>query len=173
MKKEVNRTLFVPIILILILGCERNPTGPSTSNIDTTLPPITTRGNNTFGCIFDSKLWLKENYSSISGEYGHGYMVITMKRTEIKNNDIIMIRTPNNSVFRSGVYNFDSENINAYYRKGESYYYTNDSLGGILEITKLDSINFILSGKFKFKAVDLNNNVVTIDSGRFDVKYIN
>lgn len=125
------------------------------------------------GCILDSKLWLKENYSSISGDYGHGYVVITMKRNELNNNDIIMIRTPSNSVFTPGVYNFDSDNINAYYRKGESYYYTNDSLGGILEITKLDSINFILSGKFKFKAIDLNNNVVKIDSGRFDVKYIN
>lgn len=173
MKYIVQRALLVLIVLMMLLGCDRNPIGPSSSNIDTTLPPSTTIGNNTFGCILDSKLWLKENYSSISGDYGHGYMVITMKRNELKNNDIIMIRTPNNSVFMPGIYNFDSDNINAYYRKGESYYYTNDSLGGILEITKLDSINFILSGKFKFKALNLNNNVVKIDSGRFDVKYIN
>lgn len=137
------------------------------------LPGYTQEGKNTFGCMLNSKLWLKEEYSTITGNYGHGYLVVSMNRTELKNNDIIMIRTPSNAVFNSGIYNIDSRNIDAYYRKGELFYYTNDSLGGVLEITKLDSINFIVSGKFKFKAINSDNSIVVVDSGRFDLKYIN
>ncbi|KAA9331736.1 DUF6252 family protein [Adhaeribacter soli] len=50
--------------------------------------------------------------------------------------------------------------------------YETDSLNtGTLEITRLDSINYIVSGRFSFSVTKPGCGTVHITDGRFDVKY--
>lgn len=66
----------------------------------------------------------------------------------------------------------------AFYRDDkpiERHYYTDSDNTGVLNINKLDTVNHIIAGKFKFRATrwlhnQESNEVITVD-GQFDVKY--
>lgn len=50
-------------------------------------------------------------------------------------------------------------------------YLTSSSVTGELKITKLDEINRIVSGAFRFDAVNKNGEKVQVREGRFDMNY--
>ena len=61
-----------------------------------------------------------------------------------------------------------------YYIENQNcFYFTSSNYTGSLMITKIDNINFVISGKFEFKSISDNcADVTNITDGRFDLQYI-
>lgn len=57
--------------------------------------------------------------------------------------------------------------------QSDQYYETKADIGGTLNITRLDTIESIISGTFSFQAAPrFNNNPnISITEGRFDIRY--
>lgn len=73
------------------------------------------------------------------------------------------------SVDNIGFYNISFSMV--YYNN--TIYHTDIVNNGVIEITKFDSINKIISGTFNFSTSDGNTsspNVIQVTSGRFDLK---
>jgi hypothetical protein len=153
------------------------------------LPPETQGGYYYFGCLVNGKVWLPRGvpFSSVAtiawsnkkgtylaigankdGSQSIGFLV---KGIEIKSNNVYILNSNNNS---NATFEYKGD-------KGSFCYYQSSSkFPGELTITKYDTINKIVSGRFSFKAVfnftqgnerDCDTTLIDISEGRFDLKY--
>ena len=171
------------IILILIttftLSCcnkeDDNPQNP----IDQ-LPLATQTGANTFGCLINGEPFVVTNTSLQTAIYQDGGLLIggqkninnnlTQVSVFISETSIGEIISENNSY----VLNSNSVPKGEYYIENQNcFYFTSSNYTGSLMITKIDNINFIISGKFEFKSISENcADIINITNGRFDLQYI-
>lgn len=166
--------LFVCSILFTAGSCEKDN--------EPQLPPITQTGKDTFGCLVNGNIWLPE--STIS------FPAIPKISAELKREGNYRIwkfgaSQGASSSFYFGIYedslkegkiNIPVDELNDvglyfFSKKFEKTSFTWDKeLLGELIITKLDTVNMILSGTFWFDAVNMLNETVKIRDGRFDLK---
>jgi Family of unknown function (DUF6252) len=181
--------LHIFLLSLLVIGdsCKKK------NNNDDELPPLTFEGNNTIGCKMDGTIWVPKGISSgggvlypVSGGY-YGFPFYPGTHFRIRTNDPgntveIFLRNYSGSFdIPVGVY-YMNKNTQSLYGSGEIHSYgicnyngkefITDSLRtGKIEILKSDRQNGIVSGRFEFDAYNsLQNNVVKITEGRFDVK---
>ena len=151
--------------------------------IEVQLPPETQTGANVIGFKADGKIYVAK-YGNVAADYmyltfpypySNGfYLTIRGKKL---NNWVIGLLTDSLRVFEGQIYPLN----NYPYSKGTAWayfnligdeYYTETNLQGQLKISKLDSINKIISGTFWFDAIDtLSNTIVQIREGRFDMHF--
>jgi hypothetical protein len=171
--------------LFLFSQCEKE-------NPEPTLPPETTVGANTFGAIVNGEIWsIDLNDSDFSGgaslpvnsllDVGGGFD---------ENRDESIGFTVFNQIIKEGVYTYSAdspEDISFRYKKkvGLCLYDININentvFNGSLEITYLDKVRQIVSGRFEFEIFidgeprEGTNDcgIIKVESGRFDLKYIN
>jgi len=148
----------------------------------TILPAETQSGKNTFGCYVNNELFVggfanlmgpkafNASYSKINN--GIGIMVSGVLNSNFKTGrdifiEVLSIKTDStmqiNNVF--------CYNMNEFY----PYFVANKS--GEIYITKLDTINKIVSGRFKFTAMSadwkrnlVDNDSIVVSNGRFDLE---
>lgn len=188
------------VILIFLHSCSPKEL---LQNIDgtnqiqpTNLPPITTIGNNTFGCLVNNELFLPRKIISFSAQ-SSGEPIIAFynwSRNFTTNIDTytLNINISNQFTHKSIEINFESNDLlieghtynfgqNVFGSFNASYYSlfnfgygtSNQSMGKIT-ILKFDRANRIISGTFWFNAFDTYNNsgsIVEIREGRFDLQY--
>jgi hypothetical protein len=147
-------------------------------------PPETQDGRNTFGVRIDGNKWLPNQASTVplapdklKGEYlkEGGIVAITARRD---NNDEIIVLTIAD-VNKTGIYAFNddsSKSTRTEFRGDKIDDKYRSFSGGINEvnITKLDTINKIVSGNFKIQLKGLKNSAIkNLTEGIFDIKYEN
>ena len=171
------------IILILIttftLSCcnkeDDNPQNP----IDQ-LPLATQTGANTFGCLINGEPFVVSNTSNQTAIYQDGGLLIGGQKS-INNNltqvSIFISETSIGEIIsenNSYVLNSNSVPKGEYYIENQNcFYFTSSNYSGSITITKLDNINFIVSGTFEFKSISDNcEGIIDITNGRFDLQYI-
>jgi hypothetical protein len=147
------------------------------------LPPETQTGANVIGFKADGKIYIAK-YAKVSADYlfltfpypySNGYFLTLWGKEQ--NKWVIGILTDSLQVFEGQIYPlnnypYTNETAWAVYKNSGKEYYTREYLQGELKITKLDSINKIISGTFWFDAIDtLSNTTVQIREGRFDLQY--
>jgi hypothetical protein len=145
------------------------------------LPPATQIGANTLGFKVNGKNWVPKNDTKFppntpeniklavsSGLTDYNLLFIDGKRVDIKGEK--------DSFFSIELYNFDG--TTNYSPIAMSYSQTNvGSWSAVknkpwkINITKLDTVNYICAGTFSFTGVDSQGGTVAITDGRFDVKY--
>ncbi len=147
------------------------------------LPPATQTGANTIGFKVNGKNWVPRNDKKYlpntpnnidkTGVFSIFYedlvtFAVSGKRVEVKGEK--------DSFFRIDIYGFYTPKN--YYSVAMSYRETGGGWWSAtknkpckLEITKLDTVNYICSGTFSFTGVDKSGSTVEITDGRFDVKY--
>ncbi|MGE0076606.1 MAG: DUF6252 family protein [Bacteroidales bacterium] len=150
------------------------------------LPPETQTGNNTFGCLVNDIVWLNKgqphfgtpNLEAIIDS--NEFKIIASKTLDNINQSILIII---DKPLHQGIYKLNSLNCFAQFNDDvKNCYYKTDSISstGILEITKYDSVNKIVSGRFNFRASKYITNVaacntcdstINIIEGRFDINY--
>lgn len=144
------------------------------------LPAATTEGLNTYGCYVNDSLRVRNDRYLFNADYSKGSISILLSNfgSSLYYTESLSI-TSDKSIYNEGVFQLVSPSAEmsahtgyAGYLGSGGLYYTIDSLGGTLEVTRLDTINFIISGKFSFQAINEDRTIVKIDSGRFDLKYI-
>jgi hypothetical protein len=172
------------LILLSLTACKKDKhiNGPGTPP-QQQLPPITTEGKNTFGCLVNGEVWLPEVkpfqmfvYPLTSGYEFELFHVAANKL--VKNSqdefifaDVIVLNANLNST-GSIILN----NLNNSYARYSNILtgcsYEVDSIQtGTLNILKYDTINFIISGTFEFTVGTGGCDTIKITEGRFDLKY--
>ena len=125
------------------------------------LPPETQSGHNTFGCLVNGKVWLPKSAPfSCVGTLAHlneDYTHLIIGGNQC-NSQSISFFIKNTSIETGSVFNLVSdENSMAHFEYNCStgshcYYQSYNDNPGELTITKFDTVNKIVSGRFSFKA---------------------
>jgi hypothetical protein len=152
------------------------------------LPPATQTGSNTFGAKVNGTFWAPQGFGVFSANN-----ILDARR--VGNAVVINARnfasSPNETEFEfilydvltPGVYllNTDVSYPNgtsnyAYYVKRnftpQDEWITSSTHTGSVNITKMDTVNKVVSGNFQFDAKSLySSDVLHVTEGRFDIKY--
>ena len=170
-------------LLFIFSSCPKNGTNPTTNP---QLPPATQTGANTFGCLVNGKVWLpnRNNGPSLEVQYYRGLFLLTAANQK----DSQSVSWAYQTINALGTYYFKSAPITGG-GSGSEFYDINsncdfksnikDSINTYITITKLDSLNRIISGTFNMIYLPAINTMrgtcdtVKITNGRFDAKYFN
>lgn len=168
--------------------------------VDEELPAITTAGLNTFGCLINGQVYVPKKGSFCLdcantpklqltyGEIFEGYRFALGTHNDIDGYVSMVLELYNGlEPLTEGKYSLSQtilesndipiSNASCWIRKKisgekiESEFYSNENIGGVLEIIKIDEEKKFISGTFYFSAVDGNGQLVNITDGRFDVTY--
>lgn len=183
--KYFSRTF---IWFLIILSAFINSTCKKSSAPPAVLPPITQEGKNTVGFTIDGDVWVpyakcgfgSDPCGEISARYSSPLaspdgIDFQFERERGNKSSFLSISTAGTggSITRTGnkidsiSVGFQGENWN-----GSSGAYSGPMPGSLFSITKIDHLNQIISGNFKFVLRENgSSNVLTIDNGRFDFKF--
>ena len=144
----------------------------------TKLPPETQTGANTFGCYVDGELFIKAKDvflsptpRSLSASYDKKNKDFYIRAYSAGKVDFISMRLNEAEVNIPKPISETSVTKNV---TKECWNFSGEEVGEII-ITKLDTINNIASGRFRFQAQALcidfvGDSIVFVTDGRFDVK---
>lgn len=183
----ITRTILLYALLLLMAsGCKKHKAKPALE----LLPPATQSGANTFGCLVNGQAFTPKGpslspilscyYQRLYTSSSKGYFFSLSASDKSKNDmvfnvnintDSLQVEEGQTVLLSQGL---KGEASGAYY-VGQIYtskeYRTNSQLIGQLLITKLDSLQQIVSGTFWFDAVNPSGEKVEVREGRFDVRY--
>lgn len=151
------------------------------------LPPYTTEGKNTFGCLVNGEvLAVTNNTSKMQCSYYYSrtkpqlYGTFVIQGEGGREKKIVGTRI-DTMVFDTGVYkigfkkgSFEGVTIVQIRRTTINNYYCLENMYGWLHIKYIDTAKKIASGTFEFDAVNEKNDkdTIKIREGRFDAKFI-
>lgn len=144
------------------------------------LPAPTTDGLNTFGCKINGKVWIANGIrndqgtpaKAIEAEYKQVsattfYLFI---HTTASTKDRVQLTLPKGVVGSNVLENRYDEPFAVYYDDNSRLYTTTSQNPGKVIITRLDTVNRIVSGTFEFEGEFIvNKETVRITEGRFDI----
>lgn len=188
--KTLLSLLFICVLVLLVtssLQCHKHKDEPQKEK---ELPPITQEGKNAFGCRINGEVWVP--YYSCSGMSSNpcGELVVDVHQispndpslfslniaAEQKKEDnsltVFSIHTLMNQGISSTGNKIDSLTIN-FQRPVAQLYYNYNYYNKIekFEISKLDTVNKIISGLFELTLYKSPSDSVMITDGRFDLKF--
>ena len=174
------------LIFLFITACNNDDNKKTTNPIDQ-LPPMTTSGKNTIGCLvngvpFTDSGLMNNYYQLVEGEY---YLAINWEngfgdnfkdgqigliKTQVVEGETYLLNTSRASLetFTRGSANYTFANNS---NSGE--YQTNSNYYGTVTFTKFNTESGIMSGTFEFQAQELiTGEIINITEGRFDLTFI-
>ena len=169
-KRIYYSILFVCSILFSAWSCEKDN--------EPQLPLITQTGKDTFGCLINGEIWLPKAYDLFPVKY------IVLERVNDQRVWHIGVRqgaasnfyfSINEDSLKEGKINIpvdESNDIGIYHasqRFDNSSFRWNYNLPGELIITRLDTVNKVISGTFWFDLINSNYKKIEIRDGRFDL----
>jgi len=146
-----------------------------------TLPPITTTGQNTMGCLVNGEVFVANHHGpfdvAIIAEYIEHSPYLIGESVHISGSgldEIIGLQFIGEGLEINTAYvlNDTMFNYGNYYsRVTQQSYTTNILYVGELTLLRLDTINRIISGIYWFNAINSAGEVAEIRDGRFDAIY--
>lgn len=177
--------LSLSILLFTSLKCRKDK-----NEAPDTLPPITQTGANTFGCKVDGKIWAPYAKCGFGnnpcGEMSANVQGANMPNSSPFNIELTIGKESNNelSFFNVSTYGNNNFPITSVGNKIDSISFSFVKSGSIVYraingfginnsfiITKLDTINRIISGIFDITLYKSLLDSVRITEGRFDLKF--
>lgn len=191
--KNIIYSIFVATLCLSLVAC-KDPFN------NEQLPPATQTGENTFSFKFDGDVWLPyyrgmkfTNYTELTMRYRPSNGGVTLIATRETDDNFSRFYFTTNNMKRVGDDLFDTDvisqgggdfrikNILGDTLKGqftfrdesrsEYGFYLNFSKQGYLILTKIDTINNIVSGEFEFTVKNHEGRELKITEGRFDYTY--
>ena len=181
----MKKTFLLLTTLVVFTACKSDDDfPPGTAEVDK-LPPLTTLGANTVGCLVNGKAFLPKGNSPGSGgnprcDYMDGsFMLGFFRNTNEESRDVyiysngIAITQGTKLILKESENNSPAAGFVDYNIKitANKIYSTSNLVTGELYINHLDEVNHTVSGTFWFNAVNQNNDTVKVREGRFDMKY--
>lgn len=180
--------LFLSSVICLSPSCKKHD---DTVDPLSQLPPATTTGANTFGCLVNGQVFIPHavanpgnNSTQCNYIYTNGGYYLTVAASNDNNSSyIVNVALNTNLLAISEGQTLKLENRNVAGKACGLYGFVNASIityqtttivSGQLHITKFDQTNQIISGTFNFNAIRtdiLNSDTVHVTDGRFDMKY--
>jgi hypothetical protein len=142
------------------------------------LPPETTTGANTFGCLVNGKVWLNggvgiPNYSLAINELSDTTLGIVARRKTSNTTESIILYVSNSSL-KENRYIIGTTNIYI------NYLYTDiinqitcnyqGVCKGFIKLNRFDLLNDVVSGSFEATLYNSECDSAVITQGRFDLK---
>ena len=166
----MNTTKILKLLLVtIIISCSNDDNTPK-NPIDQ-LPPETQTGANTFGFLVNGEPINVTNTSAQTAIYQGGGIQFGAGGVYMVALDPFTINTPYGfkdigvSTSRAKYTKKISENTFCLYNYSDTYQ-------GSVTFTKIDKINYIISGTFEYSTVTDDCEDIKITNGRFDLKYI-
>ncbi|MBP6302035.1 MAG: hypothetical protein KBB37_03765 [Bacteroidia bacterium] len=179
MKNKYSLVLLLAAFCCMGVQCKEDE--PDKTEELAKLPPATTKGRNTFGCLINGKAFPQssEGYHEKMVYYYDGELFVSYSTmfNSFDANEIITIRT--NKIHSEGIFQIepiageDQFSVNTGGNLYSCRYFpSHEDRNALITITRLDSINHIISGKFSFKAkTRQGDKEVSVEHGRFDFFY--
>ncbi|MFI5221870.1 MAG: hypothetical protein ACHQK8_06065 [Bacteroidia bacterium] len=184
MKKHSTWIFFFAFLLMLFLQqCKKDSptqqtTNPQPTPCDTCLPPITTTGQKTFGCLVNGKIWLPKHLPFGSGGEFVEYVQQELAVHGSNDNNGEDINFALQPITDTGYYKFYNKKFSmqwANYLNSKTMinYYADTLSTGYLHLLRFDPISGYVAGTFEFDVYDKyhqhNGDTIHITSGRFDL----
>lgn len=143
------------------------------------LPPLTTTGEETFGCLINGRAFVSRHSGDNRAVFQNGQLVFSnviddavgLEQVSFNTGDpleentkYIFERTESRPWALAG-YDIINDTIHCLYG-------FDDTINGSLLFAKIDRLKWIVSGTFEFSTVIQGCDTVHITDGRFDLKYI-
>ncbi len=175
------------IIALAFTAC-KNDDDNNTGNPIDQLPPMTTTGENTIGCLVNGEPFtdsgLMNNFYQFVG--GESVLAINWDQGTTNNSKRGQIAIRNLEILQGETYTLNiSDFLQDGYTGGSGTFTSNNSqlFGqfetdqenvGFITFEKFDNVNNIMSGTFQFEAKEIvTNETVSITNGRFDLNFTN
>ena len=140
-----------------------------------TLPPETQTGAQTFGCLVNGQAWVPSvpfPLNRLTVDYYQGGFSIRATLKKDGRNQTISINKF--SVLKSDKYvltTYNNSSDGQLFDYNTSCSYDTDSINiGLLEMTRVDTINGYFSGRFSFTIGVAGCDTIRVTNGRFDVR---
>ncbi len=161
----IKLLLFLTALSCLSLFCKKE------SELDK-LPPATTTGMQTLGCLINGKAFTGNGHSKLFRGIYHDAMIEMEMENEMGN---IYFRTEG-IITKPGDYiiPYVPPQNNVFVYQGNGYFISYDCPTGyaLLRITRLDSVQHYIAGQFDFTMFNSSGSAsVHVSNGRFDLKY--
>lgn len=158
------------LTITLLISCGSDDDNNSQNPIDQ-LPPETQTGANTFGFLVNGEPVNVTNTSQQTAIYQGGGIqfgaggigIVVLDPLEIGINYQFM--DVGQGQARARYFVDPNPQLGCHYEY-------NDTYQGSVRFTKIDTVNFIISGTFEFSTVTDNCENINITNGRFDLQYI-
>ena len=157
--------LSILVLMTSIVGCKDDD--------DLTLPPVTVKGANTFGCRVNGVIYVP------GGTYGDPVVdassdrIIVYGSQQKVNFQLTVIDTLDEPIVANKAYYFNQDNIRCVFedlRSKAGCSYLETPVTGYIKFAKIDFDNHIFSGVFQFTAYSSAcRKSVDITEGRFDI----
>jgi hypothetical protein len=175
-----HRLLLALVLFVSLTACEKEASE---------LPPETQTGANTFGARVNGEIWVPQGFGIVptapllEASWVLGNMYIRARNFS---------RSPRETEFEfylrdvTGPGTYTLNTTSSYPTLAGNYGYfvrrnltptnefmTSAQYNGTVTITRLDTVNFIVSGRFQFAAADIfgNDPPMTVSDGRFDIDF--
>ena len=180
----MKRKLLLYLCLATLTQCSKckqaDPTPqPPTTQLDL-LPPETQTGQRTFGCLVNGQAWTPAG-SPLGGPlFSSGYsnqtLYLTANRAVIVDGANITqrIQIQIDNISLKGAYLLDnatSRSAEFSERERQCFFITGAAHPATVEITRLDLVNRIVSGRFAFTLETPGCGKVIVTDGRFDSRF--
>lgn len=178
--------LLITLSLLSTTSCNNDDDNNTGNPIDQ-LPPMTTTGENTIGCLVNGESFtdsgLMNNFYQFVGD--ESVLAINWERGFTGNVRLGQIALRNTQINEGEIYVLNKSNfLEGNYSGGgtfftdiepeEGQYETNQNFTGQIYFTRFDDENNIISGTFSFEAQEIfTGKTVTITDGRFDLTFTN
>lgn len=142
------------------------------------LPPLTSEGNNTFGCLVNGKLWLPKGalmqggtLAEVTVRNDHAGASIYADNVD-RNSGITLSFYDRPALVIGKPYDLTDSTFLIEYTDwdGEINCFYGDVINGQLKLSKFDPDNKVVSGTFEFTAYSSEcGDTVRVTDGRFDI----
>ena len=185
MKHTIKCFAAFSLLVLLLEGCKKKI---PVAEIDR-LPPATQEGRNTFGCLVNGKVFVPGDryfgmvtplscsyYTQDKMNYVKGSLFL-QGITMLGNEGIGSLAIQKMDVYSTGTYSLPFVPCSTNYRCDATFLHMNQSgdylsEGGQMTITRLDTLNRIVSGTFYMTLKGTNGKTYTVTDGRFDLKMV-
>lgn len=177
----MKKTLIIISSLLILFSCKKEVNE---------LPAATQTGANIFGARVNGELWIPQGFGVVptaailEARYSGNNAILINARNFSTSPTEVEIEIYLKNVTKPGTYLLNQNTANFPNHSASYAYYverrftptnewiTNNQYTGKVEVTRLDTVNNIISGTFEFNAINLYNSPqpITITDGRFDAK---
>jgi hypothetical protein len=167
--KTFKKIIYCSIILFFTISCKKDD-----------LPAASQEGKDIMAAKVNGNVWVKTACFSCIGaggglsvSYSNKFINIQGEKFVSKNDDSVI----GLELFASKTGEYLTNGVEAFITYDDfgnkKYYRTTSNSTGIINITKIDPVNKIISGTFICKVENENDptDIISITDGRFDVSY--
>lgn len=183
----MKKIIFLLLTALLISCCTKD------DNYSDGLPAETQEGKNTAGCLVDGNVFIPKGnnqfgpklscfYQRDQNGFHLGLSISAKGKNETRS---VSVATNSEALIENTIYDLvertldDTNNYNTNFGQfiinsahgSSNQFYTTNLNKGELKITKLDTLQKIISGTFWFDAINSSGEKTEVRLGRFDMRY--